>query len=159
MQPRDVGLLLALLTPPNRLVCQVSLATGLRVGDVVALRPADLRPNVWVTESKTGRRRRIALGANLRAVLAAQSGEVWVFPGARDKTRHRTRQAVWKDLKRAARALRMTDVNVSPHSMRKCYAVDLMERNGMAAVQRSLGHADRETTLLYALADKLGAGT
>lgn len=156
VQPRDVGLLLSLLTPANRLVCLVSLSCGLRVGDAVALRrDVVANPNAWVTESKTGRRRKLRLGRPLRADLLAQAGEVWVFEGARDKTRHRTRQAVWRDLKRAAKALRLS-VNVAPHTMRKCYAVDLREREGLSAVQKSLGHTDQATTLLYALADQLG---
>lgn len=157
IQPKDVGLLLALLTPENRLVCQVSLACGLRVGDVVALRRVEVEnPNSWITEKKTGRRRRLCLGKALRAALLAQAGDPWVFEGARDKTRHRTRQAVWRDLQRAAKALRLK-VNVGPHSMRKCFAVDLMERSGsLEEVRRSLGHEDTATTLLYALADQLG---
>ena len=156
IHPRDVGLLLALLTPPNRLVCQVSLACGLRVGDVVSLRTQDvINPYAWITESKTGRRRRLSLGKPLRAALIAQAGPVWVFEGARDKSRHRSRQAVWSDLHRAAVALRLKS-NVSPHSMRKCFAVNLMQRtSSIDAVQRSLGHTDQATTLLYALANQL----
>ena len=157
VRPKDVGLLLALLMPANRLVCRVSLACGLRVGDVVALHTADIaNPRAWITESKTGKRRRLALGGELRREILAQAGPVWAFEGARDSARHRTRQAVWADLKRAARALRL-EANVAPHSMRKCYAVDLMDRTGdLQQVQAALLHDDQATTLLYALADHFG---
>ena len=92
----------------------------------------------------------------MRRDILDQAGRTWAFPGARDQAKHRTRQAVWADLKRAARALRL-DANVSPHSMRKCYAVDLMDRTGdLQCVQEALSHEDQATTLLYALADHLG---
>jgi len=65
------------------------------------------------------------------------------------------RQAVWADVKRAARAFRLPQ-NVAPHSLRKVYAVELLERYGdIQRVQRALNHSSIETTLIYAMADKL----
>ena len=67
---REMEHVLAALTPANRLVCRVCVATGLRVGDVVALRTAQLRPQFWITEQKTGKRRRVQLTQQfLREVL------------------------------------------------------------------------------------------
>ena len=51
---REVEHVLAALTPSNRLVVRVSLHTGLRVSDVLALRTEQLKPSFWVKESKTG---------------------------------------------------------------------------------------------------------
>ncbi|MFQ7854073.1 MAG: tyrosine-type recombinase/integrase [Flavonifractor plautii] len=66
----------------------------------------------------------------------------------------KTRQAVWADVKRAARAFRLPQ-NVAP-SLRKVYAVELLERYGdIQRVQRALNHSSIETTLIYAMADKL----
>ena len=45
---------LAALTPSNRLVCEVSLHTGLRVGDVLSLKTDSLARQFWITEAKTG---------------------------------------------------------------------------------------------------------
>ena len=136
---------LDLLTDGNRLVMRVCLATGLRLGDVLALRAQQIAPQFYVTESKTGKRRRVNLGAGLLADLRANAGDVWVFPG-RDPVRHRTRQAVWKDLKRAAKALRI-DRNLTPHSARKAYAVKLMERYGdIDRVRRALNHDNDAVT-------------
>lgn len=46
--------------------------------------------------------------------------------------------------------------NVAPHSFRKVYAVDLLERYGdIQRVQRALNHSGVETTMIYAMADKL----
>lgn len=61
MLNREVDLVLAALTPANRLVMRVALHTGLRVGDVLALKSDQLKPHFWVTESKTGKRRQVGL--------------------------------------------------------------------------------------------------
>jgi site-specific recombinase XerD len=69
--------------------------------------------------------------------------------------RHRTRQSVWKDVKRASRAFRLPQ-NVGPHSARKYYAVELMKKYGdIARVKKVLCHRFESTTLLYAMADRL----
>ena len=92
---RECERVLELLTPENRLVLRVCLATGLRVGDVLALRPEQLKPHFWVTETKTGKRRQVGLREPLLSDLKKAAGREWVFPG-RDSRKHRTRQAVWK---------------------------------------------------------------
>ena len=146
----------AALTPENRLVCRVCVSTGLRVGDVVALRTEQLSPQFWITEAKTRKRRRVNLTKELFTSLRAIAGPVWVFEGARDPTKHRTRQAVWWDVKRAAKAFRLPQ-NVSPHSFRKVFAVDLLNRGkgDLARVQRALNHADQATTAIYAMSYQL----
>lgn len=145
---------LAALMPANRLVCEVCLATGLRVGDVLRLRPDQLALQFWITEQKTRKRRRVNLSQDLLRRLRAQAGRLWVFPGARDPThKHRTRQAVWHDVKRAARAFRMPQ-NVGVHSLRKIYAVEALKRSkgNLKAVQRALNHSDVSVTMVYIMA-------
>ncbi len=149
---REVDRVLDLLTPENRLVMRVLLATGLRISDALQLRPEQLKPNFWITEQKTGKRRQIGLAEPLLSDLRAAAGETWVFPG-QDPTKHRSRQAVWKDVKRAAAACRLPQ-NVAPHSARKIYAVDLLRKYGdIDRVRRALNHDSAEVTLIYALAD------
>lgn len=151
---RELQHVLAALTPSNALVIKTILRTGLRVSDVLALKPQDLKPQMWVTEGKTRKRRQVGLGTELVAELRAQAGQHWVFPG-RDPKRHRTRQAVWYDVKRASRAFRLPQ-NVGTHSVRKMYAVELLSRYGdVQRVQRALQHDRLTTTLVYAMADKL----
>lgn len=151
---KEIEQVLGLLTDENRLCMRVALHTGLRVGDVLALRTAQLRPNFWITEQKTGKRRQVGIPEPLLSDLKAAAGEIWVFPGAVDPAKHRSRQAVWKDVKRAARAARLT-VNAAPHSARKVYAVKLLEQYGdIERVRRALNHGSVEVTLIYAIADK-----
>ena len=152
---REVLRVLAALTPENRLVMRTALHTGLRVSDVLALRPDQLAQQFWITEGKTGKRRRVNLPRDLLRELRYVSGEHWVFEGRSDKERHRSRQAVWADVKRAARAFRLPQ-NVGPHSFRKVYAVRLLEQYGdIDRVRRALNHSSIGVTMVYAMADKL----
>lgn len=150
---REVERVLDLLTPENRLVMRVLLHTGIRIGDALLLRPEQLKANFWITEQKTGKRRQIGLPEPLLTDLREAAGKHWVFPGA-DPRKHRSRQAVWKDVKRAAAALRLT-ANAAPHSARKVYAVELLSKYGdIERVRRALNHGGLEVTLIYAMADK-----
>ena len=149
---REVDNVLSALMPSNRLVCQVSLHTGLRVSDVLNLKTAELKPRFWITERKTGKRRLVGLPGPLLDAIKKQSGVVWAFPGQGASGGHRTRQAVWKDVKRAAAAFRLPQ-NVAPHSFRKVYAVDVLERyHDLEKVRRALNHGSMTTTLIYAMA-------
>ncbi len=139
----------------NELVCRVCLRTGLRVSDVLELRPDQIKDHVWVTESKTGKRKQIGFPAWEREAILAQASAQWAFPSPWDPTKHRTRQAVWKDVKRAARAFRIPQ-NVGVHSLRKVYAVELMRKYGdIERVRRALNHSDWTITMIYAMADRL----
>lgn len=146
----------AALTPANRLVCRVCVNTGLRVSDVLALRTDQLAHQFWITEQKTGKPRRVNLTRGLLWELQQQAGETWVFPSPKDPRRHRTRQAVWTDVKRASKAFRLPQ-NVSPHSFRKVYAVRLLERckGNTERVKRALNHSDMATTMIYVMAFQL----
>lgn len=152
---REVEHVLAALMPVNRVVMRVCIHTGLRVGDVLALRTDQIAPRFWVAEQKTKKRRIVGLPADLLADMRKISGKKYVFEHSNDPERHRTRQAVWKDVKRAARAFRLPQ-NVAPHSARKVYAVDLLAKYGdIAKVQRALNHSGPSVTMIYAMADQL----
>lgn len=150
---REVDLVLSALTDSNRLVMRTALVTGLRVGDVLALKPDRLKPHFWVTEQKTGKKRQVGLPEPLLSDLKKNAGKDWVFPG-RNPRKHRTRQAVWKDVKRAAEAFRLPQ-NVGPHSARKVYAVELLKKYGdIDRVRRALNHSSESVTMIYAMADR-----
>lgn len=152
---RKLELVLALLMPSNALVARVMLCTGLRVGDVLALTPEQIKPSTRVIDAKTGKKHTVRISPALCDAILRQSSVWWAFPSPRDPRRARTRQAVWADIKRAQRACR-SNVNLGTHSMRKAYAVQLMHRyHDIGKVQRALQHDRPEVTMLYALADKL----
>lgn len=150
---REVDLVLSTLTPGNALALRAALHTGLRISDVLSIKTDKLAPRFWVTESKTGKRRQVGLPEPLLSDIKKQAGPVWAFPG-RKPGKARTRQAVWKDVKRAARALRLPQ-NIGPHSARKVYAVELMQKYGdIERVRRALNHSGHAVTMIYALADR-----
>lgn len=150
---REVDLVLAMLTERNALIMRVALHTGLRVGDVLALKTDQLAPRFWVTEQKTGKRRQVGLPQPLLDDIKKRAGTVWAFENPMTG-RPQTRQAVWKDVKRAARALRLVQ-NVGPHSARKVFAVELLQKYGdIERVRRALNHGSESVTMIYALADK-----
>jgi len=166
----DMELVLRLLMPANAAAIRVSLATGIRIGDVLSLTVAQVAagPNVRIAEQKTGRKRTVRFSPQLRqTLLTAEGTSRWtatscaacpgpyVFPGRVDATKHRTRQAVWKDVKRAAKAARLGK-GVSPHTARKVFAVELLRKYGdIEKVRDALSHRDVITTMIYAMADQL----
>lgn len=149
---------LAALMPENRLAVMVSIATGLRIDDVLHLRTAWLdRERFTIKEMKTGKSRRVYLPKALRDDLRQISGRWWVFENRLDPKKPRTRQAVYKDIKRAQTLFRSTKkLQLSPHSARKLYAVNQYKRLGsLEKVQKLLNHSNEAVTILYALADEI----
>lgn len=167
VEPGALGLVLAALMPANRLVMEVILSTGLRVGDAVAIKTEQVRRGRFtVREEKTGKTRRVYLPRKLQLQILQQAGRVWAFEGRTDWRRHRTRNAVYKDVKRAAAMFARTGrlrrgAQVSPHSGRKVYAVAEYHRTGsLARTGAALNHdpAHVAVTMLYALSDKEAPG-
>jgi integrase len=155
INPKMIDHVLYALTPQNRLICRVCLSTGLRVGDVLNLKTAALREYMTITEMKTGKKRRIRFSKSLLNDLKEQAGSVYVFEHRTDPQRHKTRQAVYADLKRAAKAFRIRE-NLSIHSLRKIYAAELYKKTGdLDKVRRALNHDNELVTLVYALSDIL----
>lgn len=151
---RELDHVLAALMPQNALIIETVLHTGLRISDVLELKTADLKGSMWVVERKTGKKHRCGLKKDLLRRIQAQAGPFWAFPGRRSGT-HKTRQAVWADVKRAAAAFRLPQ-NVGTHSFRKVYAVDLLAKYGdLPRVQRAMGHSAPSVTVIYAMADHL----
>lgn len=152
---REAEHLLAALTPPNRLALRVSLATGLRISDVLEIKSAELGKRMTVKERKTAKTRRIYIPDELYMQMLGIAGKVWVFEGRSDYKKHRTRQAVWKDIKRVAKIFRLPE-NIAPHTMRKIFAVEAFAKSkDLKHVQRLLNHSNEGITMLYAMADVL----
>ena len=158
IDPVELGHLLAALMPENRLALEISLATGMRIGDVLNMRTEVVRAapdgRFGFRELKTGKKRRVRLPAELRERCLRYSGKIFVFEHRYTADRPRTKQAVWKDLKRVARAFRCK-ANIAPHSARKAWAVSKNSEVGLKRLQGLLGHSDEAVTVLYAYADEL----
>lgn len=159
-----MALVLAAMMPGNALAIECSLTTGLRIDDVLALKTETVRRTArpYVRDSKTGKTHRVYLPRELRERMLAQAGRVYVWEHRTDWTRHKTRQAVYKDMQQAARVFARTgrlQAHISPHSARKCAAVRAYKRGGLDAAAALLNHDPGHplVTMLYALADHEGA--
>jgi len=145
----------------DRTLIEVLYATGLRVSELVGLKPADLHLDVgYLTCLGKGAKERIVpvgeqattwLRRYLRegrpALLKGQPSG-WLFPSGRGGAAL-TRVGFWKLLKRYAVASGVR-TDVSPHTLRHSFATHLLDRGAdLRAIQLMLGHADLSTTQIY----------
>lgn len=136
----------------NALILRTCLETGLRVGDVCALPRGALQgQTIHYKAQKTGKTGVARISSDLAARLYKKEGK-WLFPSPHNLSKHRTRQAVWRDMKLACARIGIKE-HASPHSARKTFAVDLYHKKGLRSVQNALQHDNITTTLLYALSD------
>lgn len=163
----DVDALLAApdMTTPrgsrDRAMLDVLYATGLRVSELVSLKPQDLNLEVgYLTCIGKGDKQRIVpvgeaaivslrryMGSDRRALLRGQTSS-WLFPSGRG-TAPLTRVGFWKALKTYARQAGIQR-DVSPHVLRHSFATHLLDRGAdLRAIQMMLGHAALSTTQIY----------
>lgn len=156
LNPQLYNKLYSVMQYKNALALRVSLETGLRIDDVLKLAPSDLKgQTVRGTAEKTGKPFKKVLSKDLANRLKEIGNSHYFFTHRTDPKKHRTRQAVWKDVKKAAKLLRLSG-NIAPHSARKTYAVELFHDSGLKEVCKELQHDRTDTTILYAFADLLG---
>ena len=130
----------------------VSLETGIRIGDVVSLRVSDVKKDgIHFTAKKTKKAGIAKISQKTRKKL--RTGGVWLFPSPYKAGKHITRQAVWARIKRAGKSAGVDLEGLSPHSMRKAFAVELYKQKGFKATQEALQHSKACTTEIYAFAD------
>lgn len=134
----------------------VSLETGLRIGDVVALkRNAVKKDGIHYQAMKTKKRGIAKISAKTRKKLLENglNCEKWLFPSPYKAGKHITRQAVWQRLKKAGKSCGVDLEGLSPHSLRKVFAVELYREKGFQAVKEALQHNYSATTEIYTFAD------
>lgn len=160
LKPTTYEHLYRVMQRDNVLAIRVSVETGLRIDDVLRLKWENFTKSTKFTylAKKTGKKGVKKLSKTLKNEIFSRNvgDSEYIFPGRKRGT-HRTRQAVWKDMKKAA-ALMGVQLNASPHSARKTYSVELRKSQGLPAVQRELQHSSMSTTMLYAFADLARGG-
>ena len=140
----------------DRAVIAFLLATGIREGELCALRLEDLRARmddgslaVRVRKGKGAKARKVPYGEHERVlrVVDAWLEEAAITGGRVFPLSERTVQrivggySVFVDGR---------DCRVKPHDLRRTYARRLYEAGvDLTAIQQNLGHADLRTTLLY----------
>lgn len=155
IEENELEALQGFLSEADFLPFACSLETGLRIGDVLKLKHEDIRGGyLYFIAEKTGKAGRAKISRGLQQRLHRPNGSEWVFPG-RDGTKPLTRQAAWARLKRACARAGIDAAGISPHAMRKVFAVETMRSEGAEAARKALQHNDMRTTELYILADWL----
>lgn len=155
LNPQLYNKLYSIMQYKNALALRVSLETGLRIDDVLKLAPSDLKgQTIRGKAEKTGKPFKKVLSKDLANRLKEIGDSRFIFTHRTNSEKHRTRQAVWKDVKKAAKLLKLNG-NIAPHSARKTYAVELFHDSGLKEVSKELQHDRTDTTLLYAFADLL----
>ena len=144
----------------DRAMIELLYATGLRVSELVNVRPADLHLDQqfmtcigkgnkerlvpigeqaadWITKYQQSARRALLKGrASPRLFVNARGGGL-------------TRVGFWKILKQHGRRAQLP-ATLSPHVVRHSFATHLLEHGAdLRAIQMMLGHADLSSTQIY----------
>lgn len=143
----------------DRTMIELALATGLRAGEIVALRDEHVQCDatggrLTVREGKGAKDRVVYFGPEtrdqLREWMDRKPESEFTFPtksGRAVATSHLRRV-----VKRAAREADVAEAErTSPHTLRHTFATDLYRETGkLRVVQEALGHESVQTTQLYA---------
>jgi integrase/recombinase XerD len=161
----------ALLTQPDtttprglrdRALIELLYATGLRVSELVGLKPHDvnLEASIVTCVGKGGKERVVPIGdeagawvqrylATARPQLLKRRSSSRLFVNVRGGGPGLTRMGFWKILRAYARQAGLRS-SLSPHVLRHSFATHLLERGAdLRSIQLMLGHADLSTTQIY----------
>jgi integrase/recombinase XerD len=152
----------------DRALLELLYATGLRVSELVTLRPGDvnLEAGYLTCTGKGEKQRMVPIGQSAATWVArylrdgrpallnqprgrrSRRESAWLFVNARGGGAL-TRVGFWKILKSYGRQAGLAR-GLSPHVLRHSFATHLLERGAdLRAIQMMLGHADLSTTQIY----------
>jgi integrase/recombinase XerD len=146
----------------DRALIELLYATGMRVSELVGLRPGDvnLEARYLTCTGKGDKQRIVPIGdeaanwvrrylSEARPALLGKRSSARLFVNARGGGPGLTRVGFWKILKTYAKQAGLT-TTLSPHMLRHSFATHLLERGAdLRAIQMMLGHADLSTTQIY----------
>ncbi len=146
----------------DRALIELLYATGMRVTELVSLRPPDVNLDAsYLTCTGKGDKQRIVpigdqaaewVGRYVREArpqLLRRRSSPRLFVNASGTGPGITRVGFWKVLKAYGVAAGLPP-NLSPHMLRHSFATHLLERGAdLRAIQMMLGHADLSTTQIY----------
>jgi integrase/recombinase XerD len=146
----------------DRALIELLYATGMRVSELVGVRPADLNLEAgYLTCIGKGSRQRIVpIGeqaaawvsrytTEARAQLIGRRRSPRLFVSARGGGAGLTRVGFWKILKAYAIQAGLRR-DISPHVLRHSFATHLLDRGAdLRAIQVMLGHVNLSTTQIY----------
>ena len=143
----------------QRAMLMTLYGTGMRRGELVCLKVADIDSARMVINVRGGKRRRdraVPLSPRLLETLRAYARwmkpKTYLFPGMKRRRRVDepiSTKMVWRACREASERGGLRK-RVSPHSLRHSYATHLLEDGtDLYTIQLLLGHADLKHTTLY----------
>ena len=145
----------------DRALIELLYATGMRVTELVTLRPSDvnLDGGFLTCVGKGAKERVVPIGrvatdwvrqylGSARATLLKERDSTHLFINARGGSTL-SRVGFWKIIKKYGRQAGLTR-DLSPHMLRHSFATHLLARGAdLRMIQTMLGHADLSTTQIY----------
>lgn len=139
----------------HRMMLSVGYGCGLRSGEVVKLRPEDIKTDLgmlFVLKSKGNKDRMVPISANLisqlREYFTIYRPKVWLFEGEKEGKPYsqRSLQIVFS---KAVERCKFSSKHKF-HDLRHSYATHLMDAGtNQHVIQKILGHTDIRTTEIY----------
>lgn len=136
----------------DRVILELLYATGMRVSEVITLKVSqiNLQSGFVIVFGKGSKERIVPLGEEsifwLKRYIAKFNIRDYLLPGR--KSKHLTRQFVWKMIKQYADKAGIK--YVTPHTLRHSFATHMLIRGAdLHSVQLMLGHSDISTTEIY----------
>lgn len=148
----------------NYTMAVLMLDAGLRVGEVVQLRPTDLFYGPCAVQSlhvrpeiaKNKTERIVPLSSRLKAAIEQLYSDVWYSRIGDDRQFAFYQKNTWQQLttrqvERIIRKAALKSINrpVHPHVLRHTFATRLMRKTNARVVQELLGHAQLSSTQIY----------
>ena len=148
----ELTAILGILPDYWKQVVTISLATGLRLSDMMNLHVDLSLPRFTIREQKTGKPKSVCLPSwalNSWIWLRDHHGPDNHLLTCRDKSTYR------RAMKRFCLAAGVDSHQISWHSWRKTTASLICETNGIAAAQVFLNHSSASTTMAYLSNDQM----
>ncbi len=143
----------------DRALIELLYATGMRVSELISVRPSDLNlgARYLTCLGKGSKERLVPIGRTATDWVRRYNEQArptlvlghspWVFVNVRGG--HLSRVGFWKILKKYGQKAHLPR-DLSPHMLRHSFATHLLERGAdLRSIQTFLGHADLTTTQIY----------
>lgn len=141
--------------PKHKLMAKLMYSSGLRVNELVNLRPEHLEIGNgygWVRHGKGNKDRMFVIAESIKEELAlyiskeCASPDYYIFRGFNG---HITTASVRCVIKNAVKNAKLSK-HAHPHTLRHSFSTHLIENgSSVAEVQSLLGHSSAETTMVY----------
>lgn len=154
-QKQLVNLIATIKNPKHHALVSLAYATGMRRGEILALRPEDIdssRNMIIVNHGKGNKQRQIPINNSLIKILREYYKQYrpskFLFEGYRTGRSYST-TSFRQILQRACRKAKINK-RVTPHTLRHSFATHMLERGlNLKQLQLILGHNAMKTTAIY----------